>query len=297
MRSCAIGGVIGVIPLAALFAIGACRSTPPRADVPPVTAAPPNPNVPILNEHAGPATPIEGGAPVATPPSTAPVTSELAWTARFVDVSSRVDAVDAKACAHPVLLAVVRGTLSALGETLQQGDFLFASNVDRIDAKGQALAVVVSAAKDEGTCGKGDAGAPSVHVVRAGKMTHYEWAKGTMRAHGYRIVDSASDAAPSTYLGRLEGTAAVPEHSHPGSWELLAFADAAGTLTVDGKEQRIAPKQVVAIPPGAKHAWKPDQGAKLVAIQVYSPAGPEERFAALAAAEKDAGAPPDAGKR
>ena len=46
----------------------------------------------------------------------------------------------------------------------------------------------------------------------------------------------------------------------------------------------------VLIPAGAKHAWKPEPGSKLVAVQMYSPPGPEQRFVGLAAADKDAGA-------
>ena len=45
-----------------------------------------------------------------------------------------------------------------------------------------------------------------------------------------------------------------------------------------------------AVPPATKHAWKPDEGSTLVAIQLYTPPGPEQRFKALAAAAADAGA-------
>ena len=104
-------------------------------------------------------------------------------------------------------------------------------------------------------------------------------------------LDVGPKASPDLYLGRLEGTAAVAEHVHEKSWEVLAAIDAAGTFTLDGKEQRLGPRQVVFVPPNTKHAWKPDQGSKLVALQMYSPPGPEQRFIALAAAEKDAGKP------
>jgi hypothetical protein len=43
------------------------------------------------------------------------------------------------------------------------------------------------------------------------------------------------------------------------------------------------------VPPDTKHAWKPDPGSKLVAIQMYDPPGPEQRFVALANAARDAG--------
>ena len=77
---------------------------------------------------------------------------------------------------------------------------------------------------------------------------------------------------------------------HKGTWEILAAIDAAGTFVLDGRESRLAPRQVVVVPPDTKHEWRPDPGSKLVAVQMYSPPGPEQRFLALAAAEKDAGA-------
>ena len=92
----------------------------------------------------------------------------------------------------------------------------------------------------------------------------------------------------------------MPEHVHAGEWELLAAVEGAGTFTIDGVSARLGPKQVVAVPPGARHAWQPDPGTKLVAVQMYSPPGPEQRFVALAAAAADAGAPSpaaDAGRK
>ena len=65
-------------------------------------------------------------------------------------------------------------------------------------------------------------------------------------------------------------------------------------FTLDGKEQRLGPHEIVRVPPGVKHSWKPDPGSKLVAVQMYAPPGPEQRFKALADAERGA---PDGGKR
>jgi mannose-6-phosphate isomerase-like protein (cupin superfamily) len=92
-------------------------------------------------------------------------------------------------------------------------------------------------------------------------------------------------------MGRIEGTAAVPEHDHGRSWEVLCAVEASGTLTIDGAPRRIAPKTCTKVLPGAKHSWKPDDGTKLVAVQFYTPPGPEQRFKAMAAADGGA-APP-----
>jgi mannose-6-phosphate isomerase-like protein (cupin superfamily) len=106
-----------------------------------------------------------------------------------------------------------------------------------------------------------------------------------MSAH----LDVTPAASPELYLGRLEGTAPVAEHSHSGSWEVLAVVEANGMLALDGTEGHVGPRQIVMIPAGAKHAWNPEAGSKLVALQMYAPPGPEQRFVALAAAYKDAG--------
>jgi quercetin dioxygenase-like cupin family protein len=135
-------------------------------------------------------------------------------------------------------------------------------------------------------------------LFRGRDVPELRWAAGAMRA---QLLVPAKDS-PEVYLGRLEGTAPVAEHDHPTSAETLIAVEAAGVVTVDGKDVRVGPRQIVRIPAGTKHAWKPDPGSKLVAFQLYDPPGPEQRFIALAAAT-DGGTPPpvavkpDAGHR
>ena len=133
-------------------------------------------------------------------------------------------------------------------------------------------------------------------VVRGAAAPKLEWAGGTMSARlDVTAGPKAPSLAPELYLGRLEGTASVAEHDHPTSWEILAAVEANGTFVLDGTEGRLASRQIVMVPPGAKHAWRPEPGSKLVAIQMYSPPGPELRFGALAAADR--AAVKDAGSR
>ena len=40
---------------------------------------------------------------------------------------------------------------------------------------------------------------------------------------------------------------------------------------------------LASVPPGMPHGWKPAGKAPLLAIQVYAPPGPEQRFKKLAA--------------
>src|SRR5262249_9524979 len=129
-------------------------------------------------------------------------------------------------------------------------------------------------------------------IIHGKDTPEAKWAGGTMSAH----LDFVGKApGPELYLGRLTGTAGVPEHDHPTSSDTLIAMGASGTYTRDGQEHRLGARQLAVIPRGAKHAWKPDPGSKLVALQMYDPPGPEQRFVALAAADAakaaDAGAP------
>jgi mannose-6-phosphate isomerase-like protein (cupin superfamily) len=187
-------------------------------------------------------------------------------------------------CAR-LLVAVVKGKMTVGKDNLDAGDVLVLGAPMQQEVKGTGLAVVASTPMAQ-PCVATARPAESRAIVRGKDTKKLTFAKGKMNA--WLDVDKAK--SPELYLGRLEGTAPVAEHDHPTSWEILASVDAAGTLVLGGKEQHVGPKQVVVVPMGAKHQWKPDAGSKLVAIQMYAPPGPEQRFLALDAGEKDGGA-------
>jgi mannose-6-phosphate isomerase-like protein (cupin superfamily) len=81
----------------------------------------------------------------------------------------------------------------------------------------------------------------------------------------------------------LSKDAPVAEHVHDKEVECLAILRGDGDLILAGEPHPLGPGKVTCIPAGAKHAWKPKGTAPLVAIQLYSPAGPEQRFKKLAA--------------
>jgi len=145
------------------------------------------------------------------------------------------------------------------------------AQVDVTGLSGDALALVATAHVD--ACD------PAKTVVRGAKTPDLVFAGGKMHAH----LDVESAVSPSIYLGRLDGTAPVAEHAHDAQWEILCAVEGAGTFTLGGVEHRLGPRQIVMGPPGTKHAWRPDDGVRLVAIQMYTPPGPEQRFKKLAA--------------
>ena len=276
MRSCRTASIFAMGVLGAVLAMAACREAM-SPEIPPLTTASPDggsllgeTNVSIsasVVDDSGPSTSAVMAAALAEPPV----------KAKFVDTPAKLEA----ALCERTLVAVVKGKVTALAETLGPGDVLVVGNGEAFDATGPGT--VVWATTPIVPCAILDRPSPSKSVVRATVAPKLEWAGKTMSAH-------LDVHAPELYLGRLEGTAPVPEHNHAGSWEIVAALEANGTFVIDGTEGHVAPRQVILIPPGAKHAWKPEHGAKLVAVQMYAPPGPEQRFVALAAADKDAGA-------
>jgi mannose-6-phosphate isomerase-like protein (cupin superfamily) len=284
--------------MATLFAMNAIVSCGERGEpeVPPVTtakpgAAPvPGPATVAIASDASPATmvtatPAEANAMLAAPLQ---VPKEPPIKASFVDAPGNLDA---PICSR-VLVAVVKGKIAAMGETLAPGDVLVVTYPDPVKLEGAGLAVVARRDFEPDTCVVKTRPGLQKRVVRGTVAPKLEWAGGTMSAHldvsPPTNVDAGAAGTGDFYLGRLEGTAGVAEHTHPTSWEIIAAIEANGTFVIDGTEGRLAARQIVMVPPGVKHAWKPEAGSKLVAIQMYSPAGPEQRFVTLAAV-KDAG--------
>jgi quercetin dioxygenase-like cupin family protein len=127
-------------------------------------------------------------------------------------------------------------------------------------------------------------------------------AKAPPASRGRLVVRSADDVKPLSALGgkasvrilfdeKSTGTPAlavdliefapgteVPRHDHPGTTELLYILDGGGTLTVGSESYRFGAAEVLHIPPGQPHAVKFTGSERTVAIQLYAPAGPEQRF-------------------
>jgi mannose-6-phosphate isomerase-like protein (cupin superfamily) len=234
---------------------------------PPVVAAPPAPI------EARPAVAGSVTASLLAPPVMAKLVDVTA-TGTTIPMGSRCDVL---------YVAVAKGNVSASGQSLAPGDVLMASNFagpGALDLKGSGLVVTVTSLHDCPSPSTASSGPLAIRVARAGDAKDLAWAGGTMHAH----LDLEKEISPDVYVGRIEGTAPVAEHDHGPSWEVLCAIEASGTFTLDGIPRHIAGPAIIAVPPGRKHSWQPDPGTKLVAIQVYAPPGPEQRFKTLAAA-------------
>jgi quercetin dioxygenase-like cupin family protein len=98
---------------------------------------------------------------------------------------------------------------------------------------------------------------------------------------------NASNGSPAVSVGQLElkPGAAVPEHEHGPSAEYLVVKQGVCELTTNGQTVLVKAGDSVFLPAGQKHAAKVPKDAKepFVAVQLYAPAGPEQRFVPQAA--------------
>jgi mannose-6-phosphate isomerase-like protein (cupin superfamily) len=207
---------------------------------------------------------------VVAPPREAPSSSEPPVEVRFVDATTAPTSIALPAC-HQLLVTAAKGTVVAGGQTLSVGDVL-ATTSGPVELHGDGVAVVATTAVTP-------CGIPQ-RLVLSSAAPDLAFMGGAMHA---RLDLDDRAVVPSVYFGRLMGTAGVAEHAHDKSWEVLCAVEAAGTFTLAGQVQRLGPRTCVFVPPGAKHSWQPDPGSTLVAVQLYAPPGPEQRFKKLAA--------------
>jgi mannose-6-phosphate isomerase-like protein (cupin superfamily) len=172
------------------------------------------------------------------------------------------------------LVTPVRGKVSASDLQLAQGDIAAIRGKPSVVVKGEGTVLVARARLT--ACNA----PPLQTVVKADASHDLSFMHGKMHA---RLDLDDRDVAPSFYFGRLSGTAAVPEHAHAGTWELLCAVEAAGTFTISGAPSHLGAHMCVTVPPDTKHSWQPDDGSTLTALQMYWPPGPEQRFKKLAA--------------
>jgi mannose-6-phosphate isomerase-like protein (cupin superfamily) len=281
MQSTRIGLALGGLALAALAGCPKNEEVGTQAG-PPLTierdaSAPPSSGAPSATAPvpSASAAPSDAGPP---PPGLPPVTAEV------VDVDAKGFHWEHVACEQRIV-AVTDGTVKVLGETLAKGDVITVRGKGAYDVAATPKAVVVRAIARGTVCEPDAYVTLAKKVFRAKNVKPLVWAGGTMQAT--LLVEK--DDAPLAYVGLLEGTAAVAEHVHDGSWEILCALEASGDFTLAGQKARLGPRQCVSVPPATKHAWAPDAGSKLRAVQLYAPAGPEQRFRGLAAAAADAG--------
>src|SRR5262249_4245154 len=98
------------------------------------------------------------------------------------------------------------------------------------------------------------------------------------------LFDEANTGSKDLYVGLLEVEpgAEIARHSHAGSEEILfVLSGDGGELSVGGdkvEEIKFGVDHALHVPDGEAHAIKFHGDSKTVMLQVYAPAGPEQRF-------------------
>jgi mannose-6-phosphate isomerase-like protein (cupin superfamily) len=129
---------------------------------------------------------------------------------------------------------------------------------------------------------------PPIGVVDLHGQPDLSWGGGAMHA---RIGFEGEKVRASFGVLMASKDAAVAQHDHPASWEILVMLRGQGTLKIatapassELRPVALADGTVTAVPKATQHAWLPGDTRPLVALQLYVPAGPEQRFKALASA-------------
>jgi mannose-6-phosphate isomerase-like protein (cupin superfamily) len=101
------------------------------------------------------------------------------------------------------------------------------------------------------------------------------------------LIDPAESPDAPAYLGRgtFRPGAAVAEHVHEGSTEILYLLEGEGRMTIEGQEVAVRAGDAVRVPRGARHSFRVTGDRPVEALQLYVPPGPEERFKAWPPAE------------
>jgi mannose-6-phosphate isomerase-like protein (cupin superfamily) len=106
------------------------------------------------------------------------------------------------------------------------------------------------------------------------------WGKGAYHA---RIAFGGEYPTPASLETLLAGPdAAIAEHDHP-TWEHIAILEGAGVMKLAGADHPVSPGAIFHIPKGVRHAFAPSGSSRLLAVQLYTPSGPEQRFIKLSA--------------
>ena len=143
-----------------------------------------------------------------------------------------------------------------------------------------AMVVVVPGGRE----GAARAGALPTREVAARPSTPSPIA---LPAAGARTYGPATIFADAQVLGdralaasqlALPAGARLAEHVHAGETELLYVLAGRGTLTVGGVDLPVTATSVVQIPRNTRHAFSAASDVR--AVQIFTPAGPEQRFKA-----------------
>jgi quercetin dioxygenase-like cupin family protein len=119
-------------------------------------------------------------------------------------------------------------------------------------------------------------------VVTASKIEPVTIAGGKGRVRMLLSPENTGGSSASLDVLEADPGLEIPRHEHAGSAEILYVVSGAGELTVGAEKIPFGPDEAIHIPENQPHAVKFTGPDKTIMIQLYAPAGPEQRFKAPA---------------
>lgn len=108
------------------------------------------------------------------------------------------------------------------------------------------------------------------------KATVYPQAGGKIKVRLFFEPASTDSEVAGVSVVEFEAGAEIPRHTHDESAEILYILSGGGHLTIGSEKLAFGDAQAIHLPEGQPHAAKFTE--RTVALQVYAPAGPEQRF-------------------
>lgn len=90
------------------------------------------------------------------------------------------------------------------------------------------------------------------------------------------------DGPASLQVMLTSADAPVPIHTHEKAWEVIGLLTARGVFRQGPALRTTDGAASLHIPPSVTHGWAPKGDTPLLAVQLYVPPGPEQRFKTLA---------------
>jgi quercetin dioxygenase-like cupin family protein len=163
---------------------------------------------------------------------------------------------------------------------------------DPTDPVGRNAFEVIHGNGDPGGAASGMAAPVGFVVASAAKVDPISIANGKARVR--KLLTPENTGRQVAYLGLLEAEpgAEIPRHMHPSSAEIMYVVSGAGMLTVGAEPLPFGPDTAIHIPENQPHLANFTGPDKTIMIQLYAPAGPEQRFIETKPSQKPAGGKP-----
>ncbi len=129
-----------------------------------------------------------------------------------------------------------------------------------------------------GDCAERVASAPT-STLRVGSLSTTESIAVSEDLSIQIVLDPDRAGAENASLSVMHGTPdyAIPGHTNEGSAEVLFVESGSGVLTLGERQIAVHSGSAIYVPRGVSHAFTPDRTTPLRAIQLFAPAGPEQR--------------------